>query len=120
MRACLALVAAVCLFALAHPSLAADKKDVLSACKNLGDKCGYSTAGNGDISGCVLGTKTCFYCPNDGKNQCIKVGQRVVTGTTPEIVGGKDDLLTQMSPTTGKLPKATQGTFQQVAPATTP
>jgi hypothetical protein len=96
MRPLLWISAAVMAVFVAHASLAADKNAVLGACDRT-PQCGYSKNDkNGDISGCILGTKTCFYCPNDGKNQCIKVGQRVVPGQSPKYLGGPDDLLTTM------------------------
>jgi hypothetical protein len=57
------------------PALAAPVDQVLSACDKMaasGGNCGYSiNEKNGDITGCT--SNSCFYCPNDGKRECIAV-----------------------------------------------
>ena len=66
-------------------AVSAPIKDVLTACDNT-PGCGYSINDkNGDISGC---SKTgCFYCPNDGKRECISVARTLKPGKfKPEVV----------------------------------
>lgn len=59
------------------PASAASVDDVTAACDKMAAEksgsCGYTINKAGDINGCSQ--NSCFYCPNDGKRECIAVRQ---------------------------------------------
>jgi len=67
------------------PVPAAPIKQVLDACDKMANRnksCYYTINGVGDISGCVKGGD-CFYCPNDGKRECVKAKNQPSGNMTP-------------------------------------
>lgn len=60
---------------LSVPAAAASVEATIAACDKMDaaspGSCGYSINKRGDIQGCSK--SGCFYCPNDGKRECIAV-----------------------------------------------
>jgi len=65
-----AVATALVLFAFGTPASAAPIGAVVKACDRTAG-CNYTLNKAGDISGCSK--HACFYCPNDGKRQCIGI-----------------------------------------------
>lgn len=119
MRPALWFCAALAAAFVSHAAPAADVKAVLGACDNT-PGCNYTiNSKNGDITGCSTGSGTCFYCPNDGKRECMAVPARVQPGETPNYIGGADNLLTDIGAAPGKVqkPKLGAGSLAPAAPA---
>ena len=65
-----AVATAIALFAFGQSASAAPIGAVVKACDRT-EGCNYTLNKAGDLSGCSK--KACFYCPNDGKRQCIGI-----------------------------------------------
>ncbi len=73
-------------FGLGVEADAAPIKKVLGACDNT-PGCSYSINDKtGDISGCSTQSGKCFYCPNDGKRQCMAVRRLPTSGKRPVLL----------------------------------